>query len=110
MGFTAYPGYPLRGNSAEWVIERPSVGGSLTTLTNYTRIPFWDSYAYTEASVFYDIANGYAIDMTDNTGNVISYPEYIGVEGFVRPRHRLRLVIQFPPLDPTKKRRQNGDG
>jgi hypothetical protein len=83
VGFTAYPGYPLRGNSAEWVIERPSVGGSLTQLTNYEMIPFWDSYAYTESSVFYDIANGYAVDMTDNNGNVISYPEYIGPEAFV---------------------------
>lgn len=83
VGFTAYPGYPLRGNSAEWVIERPTVGGSLATLTNYTRIPFWDAYAYTEAYTFYDIANGYAIDMTDSTGAVISYPEYLGVESFV---------------------------
>jgi hypothetical protein len=46
-------------------------------------IPFWDSYAYTESSVFYDIANGYPIDMTDSTGAVISYPEYIGPEAFV---------------------------
>jgi hypothetical protein len=83
VGFTAYPGYPLVGNSAEWVIERPSVGGSLANLTNYTMIPFWDSYAYTESNVFYDIANGYAIDMTDNSGYVISYPEYLGVEAFV---------------------------
>ena len=83
VGFTAYPGYPLRGNSAEWVIERPTVGGSLATLTNYEMIPFWDAYAYTESSVFYDIANGYAVDMTDNSGAAISYPEYIGVEAFV---------------------------
>jgi hypothetical protein len=83
VGFTAYPGYPLRGNSAEWVVERPSVGGSLTTLTNYTLIPFWDAYAYTESSAFFDIATAYAIDMTDSTGAVISYPEYIGPEAFV---------------------------
>ena len=83
VGFTAYPGYPLRGNSAEWVIERPTVGGTLATLTNYTRIPFWDAYAYTQASAFYDIATATPIDMTDSTGAVISYPEYIGIEAFV---------------------------
>jgi hypothetical protein len=83
VGFTAYPGYPLRGNSAEWVVERPSVGGSLTTLTNYTRVPFWDAYAYTEAYTFYDIDEAYPIDMLDNNGGVISYPEYLGLETFV---------------------------
>jgi hypothetical protein len=83
VGFTAYPGYPLRGNSAEWVVERPSVGGSLTTLTNYTRVPFWDAYAYTESSAFYDIDEATPVDMLDNAGGVISYPEYLGLETFV---------------------------
>ena len=83
VGFTAYPGYPLVGNSAEWVVERPSVGGSLTTLTNYIMIPFWDAYAYTESSGFSDPASGYQVDMLDNNGYVISYPEYIGPEAFV---------------------------
>ena len=83
VGFTAYPGYPLKGNSAEWVVERPTVGGSLATLTNYIMAPFWDAYAYTEASTFYDVATGTPIDMTDNSGNVISYPEYLGTESFV---------------------------
>ena len=83
VGFTAYPGYPLVGNSAEWIAERPSVGGSLATLTNYIMIPFWDAYAYTESYAFYDVANGYPIDMLDNNGAVISYPEYLGPEAFV---------------------------
>jgi hypothetical protein len=82
VGFTAYPGYALVGNSAEWVVERPTVGGSLSTLTNYTAIPFYDAYAYTESSSFYDMANGNAVDM-DSGSTVISYPEYIGPEAFV---------------------------
>ena len=82
VGFTAYPGYPLVGNSAEWVVERPSVGGSLTTLTDYTMIPFWDAYAYTEANAFYDIATATPVDMESGT-TVISYPEYLGSEAFV---------------------------
>ncbi len=81
IGFTAYPGYPLIGNSAEWVVERPSVGGSLTTLTNYSMIPFWDAYAYTESSVLYDIIGSYPVDMESGT-TVISYPEYTGPKAF----------------------------
>jgi len=82
IGFTAYPGYPLVGNSAEWVVERPSVGGTPATLTKYTDIPFWNAYAYTESSVFYDIANGSPIDMQQGS-SVVSYPVYLGPEGFV---------------------------
>jgi hypothetical protein len=82
VGFTAYPGYPLVGNSAEWVVERPTVGGSLSTLTNYTAIPFFDAYAYTESYSFYDIANGNPTDM-ESGSTVISYPEYVGTESFV---------------------------
>jgi hypothetical protein len=84
IGFTAYPGYPLIGNSAEWVVERPTVGGSLATLTNYLMAPFWDAYAYTAGyAKFFDIDEATPVDMTDNNGNVISYPEYLGLESFV---------------------------
>jgi hypothetical protein len=82
VGFNAYPGYALIGNSAEFVVERPGVGGALATLTDYTMIPFWDAYAYTEASAFYDIANGNPVDMEVGT-TVVSYPEYVGPEAFV---------------------------
>ena len=83
VGFTAYPGYPLVGNSAEWVVERPSVGGSLTNLTDYKMLPFWDAYAYTETYAFYDIATATPVDMLTNSSTLYSYPEYIGAEAFV---------------------------
>jgi hypothetical protein len=83
ISFSAPSGTVLTGNSAEWVVERPSVGGSLTTLTNYIMDPFWDAYAYTRSYAFYDIDEAYPIDMLDNAGNVISYPEYLGLETFV---------------------------
>lgn len=82
VGFTAYPGYSLIGNSAEWVVERPTVGGSLATLTNYIMAPFWDAYAYTESFAFFDIDEATPVDMLDNSGSVISYPEYLGLESF----------------------------
>lgn len=83
VGFTAPSGTYLVGNSAEWVVERPSVGGSLATLTNYIMDPFWDAYAYTEAYAFNDIDEATPVDMLDGKGYVISYPEYLGIESFV---------------------------
>jgi hypothetical protein len=75
-------GYPLVGNSAEWVVERPYVGG-LTNLTDYKMLPFWDAYAYTESWALYDIATAYSVDMLTNSNTLYSYPEYIGPEAFV---------------------------
>jgi len=83
IGFTAPSGTYLVGNSAEWVVERPTVNGSLANLTNYIMDPFWDAYAYTETYSFYDIDEATPVDMEDNNGYVISYPEYLGVESFV---------------------------
>jgi hypothetical protein len=40
--FPAPSGTTLIGNSAEWVVERPEVNGSLATLTNYN----WDYFSY----------------------------------------------------------------
>ena len=82
VGFTAYPGYGLIGNSAEWVVERPSVGGSLTTLTNFTDIVFWNAYTYTESSAFYDIATATPVDMEQGS-TIVSYPIYLGPEAFL---------------------------
>ena len=82
IGFTAYPGHALVGNSAEYVVEAPTVGGSLATMVDYTALPFWDTYAYTEAGAFYDAANGYAVDM-EPASTILSYPQYFGPESFV---------------------------
>ncbi len=82
VGFTAYPGYPLKGNSAEFVVEAPTVGGSLATMVDYTMVPFWDAYAYTQGGTFYDVATATPVDMQVGS-SIVSYPEYVGVEGFV---------------------------
>jgi hypothetical protein len=76
IGFTAYPGYPLVGNSAEWVMERPSVGGSLATLAKYTDDVFWDAGAYTENSTFYSPSYSGALLVSMSGG--ASYPDVIG--------------------------------
>ena len=52
IGFTASPGYPLRGNSAEWIVE------DANALVNFGFIPFWDAVAYTESGVQYCSTSG----------------------------------------------------
>jgi hypothetical protein len=80
IGFTAPSGTSLVGNSAEWVVERPSVGGNLATLTNYMDDAFWDCYAYTEASELYRPGNSGSLLLTmdDDSDNPISYPTKLG--------------------------------
>lgn len=81
IGFTAPSGTKLVGNSAEWIVERPSVG-TLATLTNYISDYFSDCYAYTENGAQYTPGNaGTLFDMLDNSGYVISYPTLLGSTG-----------------------------
>lgn len=76
IGFTAYPGYPLVGNSAEWVVERPTVGGSLATLTQYTDDVFWAAGAETQnyTSFTPSYSGAYLVSMS----GAASYPSVIG--------------------------------
>lgn len=82
IGFTAPSGTKLIGNSAEWIVEAPTVGGSIATIVDYTKMPFWDGYAYTESDAFQDVATADPIDLEVGT-SILSYPEYEGVETFV---------------------------
>jgi len=83
IGFTAYPGYPLVGNSAEWVVERPGISGGLATLTNYITDYFAECYAYTENYTLYEPGSAGALFLTmlDNSSNAISYPTLLGPTG-----------------------------
>ncbi len=84
IGFTAYPGYPLVGNSAEWVVERPSVGGGVATLTNYIQDVFWSAGAYTEAGTFFAPSNSNAYLVTMKNGStVLSFPTVIGPDAIL---------------------------
>jgi hypothetical protein len=77
---TAPSGTTLQGNSVEWVVERPSVGG-LTTLTNYIDVPntygiAWD-YTNSPTTYYYpnlspSVGTLYYITMLDNSSKPIS--------------------------------------
>ena len=81
INFSAPPGTHLVGNSAEWIVERPNIGGSLATLTNYISDYFSDSYAYNfgYSGVDPGSATSFPVTMLDNNGNAISYPTPLGV-------------------------------
>lgn len=87
LNFDAPPGTRLIGDSAEWVVERPGVGGSLATLTNYTQDFFEDAYAYdfhlhgSAPGAPYLGQTASPIVMLDNKGYGISYPSLLGVAG-----------------------------
>jgi hypothetical protein len=81
-GLTAPSGTTLRGNSVEWIVERPRVGGGLATLTNYIDAPLtqgiaWN-YSASPQTYYYPNVNPaypatlYLITMLDNLGQGIS--------------------------------------
>ena len=79
---TAPGGTTLQGNSIEWIVERPGVGGGLATLTNYTDVSWpyniaWN-YAANPPHYYFPGADPSPntlelIVMLDNAGNGISY-------------------------------------
>ena len=88
---TAPSGTTLQGNSIEWVVERPGVGGSLARLTNYIDVswPYNIAWNYAASTPTYhfpgdlSIASPYTLDlitMLGNGGNPISYgfPQNVG--------------------------------
>lgn len=83
LGFTAPSGTKLVGNSAEWVVEAPTVSGSQTALTNYTQDFFADSYASTFSGLQYGpgSSGNTQFVMTDKSGCTISLPGLLGTNG-----------------------------
>jgi hypothetical protein len=81
INFSAPPGTQLVGNSAEWIVERPGIGGGLATLSNYISDYFSDAYAYnfSYSAVDPGSAGSFPVTMLDNSGNPISYPTPLGV-------------------------------
>ncbi len=82
ISFSAPKGTTLKGNSAEWIVERPGLSTGLATLTNYIWENFNLSYATTHGSVTYNpgSSGGLELTMLDNSGKVISYPTLLSGE------------------------------
>jgi hypothetical protein len=76
-------GTSVHGSSLEWIVERPSLGSSLTTLTNYVASPWSEGIAWNYAAAsptYYYMGNDPSagtleqITMTDDQGQGISSP------------------------------------
>ena len=82
LSFDAPPGTTLVGDSVEWIVERPEVGNTLATLTNYIACPFEYCFAGNASSGYSPGASPsgsiYALEMVDSFGNDISYPYLLG--------------------------------
>jgi Peptidase A4 family len=78
-------GSEVTGQSAEWIVERSEVGGSLATLPNYTADPWWGTRAEDLGSAnFYPGSSGtapaYSITMLDNSNAPVSYSKLFGTQ------------------------------
>jgi len=93
LTFDAASGTSLKGDSVEWVVERPSLGGSLATLTNYVACPFDACYAFgsvgggtfnkdyypgMNTAVLASNTTIYELSMLDSNNAVISVPSLVG--------------------------------
>jgi hypothetical protein len=90
--FNPPPGTIFEGDTAEWVVERPTVGGRLPDLTNYIADPLNDATAYDGADFYYPSASPsgttiYAISMrcppwtpssSCSSTSIISSPDLYG--------------------------------
>jgi len=100
VGLSAPSGTTLKGNSAEWIVERPSTGNNNVTgtLADYGMIWLSSEVAYLASELNtgnYDVPGapgagrtGYTLTMTDNYGQVLATPypqgtsaEDLGVSG-----------------------------
>ncbi|WP_334173083.1 G1 family glutamic endopeptidase, partial [Sinomonas sp.] len=75
---------PAPGNSAEWIVERPTINGSLPDLANYGQVNITHAYYDVDAAgnVQYTPANGAdSLVMQDSTGHTMAYPGGLSPDG-----------------------------
>jgi Peptidase A4 family len=73
FNITAPSGTTLRGNSAEWIVETPSVGGNPTVLPDYGVVYFDDGIAYQPTGLTY-ADTGTPVTLVDGGGKALSAP------------------------------------
>jgi Peptidase A4 family len=100
LSFQAISGTQLVGNTAEWVVERPQVNGSYSTLSGYASDYFSDCYADTYGDVLFTPSSPSTQLWTmcnsqtpcSSASMPISYPTLLGAS-----------AIQFQQESTTKK-------
>jgi hypothetical protein len=71
LGFNAPAGSKLVGNSAEWIVEAPTVGGAQSAIADFGEVFFSVSEAVTNNSTIVNGGSGDNINLTVN-GNVVA--------------------------------------
>ncbi len=76
FSITAPKGTSLVGNSAEWIVERPTVNGSLASLTDYKVGYFDEGIAGLSDAPFgiVTLGSGATVTMTGNNNASLSVP------------------------------------
>jgi hypothetical protein len=87
----APPGTSLKGSSAEWIVERPTINNTIGTLADFGFIQMSSEVAYVANQVntgSYDVAGaplggrtGYMVDMVDSSNNPLATPHALGTTG-----------------------------
>ena len=79
----AVGGTQVVGQSAEWIVERPEVGGQLATLPDYIGDPWWSTVAVDLGSTWHYPgaaagSNAINVTMLDNSQNPVSFVDVLG--------------------------------
>lgn len=75
LAFTAPHGTTLQGNSVEWILEQPEVGGSTSSLTNYVTDAWYYCHARISGGAMYSPGSAptgqlYSLTMQANSANI----------------------------------------
>ncbi len=78
FSISAPRGTALVGNSAEWIVERPTVGGSVANLTDTKAVYFDESIAGLSGTPFtiINLGSGMPVTMTGNGNASLSVPTF----------------------------------
>ncbi|WP_428329472.1 G1 family glutamic endopeptidase [Mucilaginibacter sp.] len=68
--FNAPAGTTLIGNTAEWIVERPGIGGSTSNLAKFGEVYFDTAVASTKAGVSKDAGTGILLNMVEGSTTV----------------------------------------
>jgi hypothetical protein len=68
--FNAPAGTTLTGNTAEWIVERPGIGGATSQLCNFGDIYFDGASASTQKNVAHNVGSGLFLNMTEGSSTV----------------------------------------
>src|SRR5271157_596985 len=88
LNFSAPSGTTLIGDSVEWIVERPGIGGGLAELTNYLDVWMWGDIAWNYASSspkyylpgYNPTGLAYQIQMLDDYGYGESYGSLVNYQ------------------------------